>query len=247
MELKDLFVNHKQVDPVVFNKPHIELPKPIYLNRDRAQQVTSSESTDTFDWNADREYDEIHYDWDADREYDNKYVYPWVVKYISKNNNENNSDSEIIGTVVNKWSNPYIDKNTWIQDMTKAYKKLGLNDNSIKNLIAKNALESAWGKSAQGAFNFGNITVGKYWTGNYVEGKDTDAEGNKIIQKFRSYNSLDDYVKDEIDFLTKLYDFNQNDNIDVFLGKLQGNNSGKRKYAEAKDYITKVKAVYNSI
>lgn len=68
MELKDLFVSHKQVDPVIFNKPHIELPKPIYLNRDRAQQVTSpesNESTDTFDWNADREDDESSPEWNT--------------------------------------------------------------------------------------------------------------------------------------------------------------------------------------
>nr|DAX09048.1 MAG TPA: Flagellar protein FlgJ [Bacteriophage sp.] len=32
--------------------------------------------------------------------------------------------------------------------MTNAYKKAGLSDNAIKNLLAKNASESGWGKSA---------------------------------------------------------------------------------------------------
>jgi hypothetical protein len=32
--------------------------------------------------------------------------------------------------------------------MTDAYRSLGLNNNAIKNLIAKNALESGWGKYA---------------------------------------------------------------------------------------------------
>jgi flagellum-specific peptidoglycan hydrolase FlgJ len=32
--------------------------------------------------------------------------------------------------------------------MTASYKRAGLNDNAIKNLIAKNALESGWGRSA---------------------------------------------------------------------------------------------------
>lgn len=74
MELKDLFVSHKQVDPVVFSKPHTELPRPIYLNRHRAQQVASSESnqpsesTDTFDWNADRETDENSPEWNTKSE-----------------------------------------------------------------------------------------------------------------------------------------------------------------------------------
>jgi len=31
--------------------------------------------------------------------------------------------------------------------MTDAYKRAGLSDNAIKNLLAKNALESSWGKS----------------------------------------------------------------------------------------------------
>lgn len=90
MELKDLFVSHKQVDPVVFNKQDVELPKPIYLNRDRAQQVTSSESnesTDTFDWNADREDDETNYDWDADRKYSETY-YNWNVKNFKESSDK---------------------------------------------------------------------------------------------------------------------------------------------------------------
>ena len=58
---------------------------------------------------------------------------------------------------------------------------------------------------------------------------------------------MDDYVKDEIQFITKLYDFNQDDNFDTFIDKLQGNNSGKRRYAEDRQYSNKVKQVYNSI
>jgi flagellum-specific peptidoglycan hydrolase FlgJ len=104
--------------------------------------------------------------------------------------------------------------------MTAAYKKQGLGDNAIKNLIAKNALESGWGKSAQGAFNFGNITTGSKWIGDYVDGKDKDADGNPITNRFRAYNSLDDYVKDEIQFLTSLYDFKGDDDFDTFIGKL---------------------------
>lgn len=144
--------------------------------------------------------------------------------------------------------NPYYSNNNqWVQDMTAAYKRLGLSDNAIKNLIAKNALESGWGKSTQGSYNFGNITTGSNWKGSYVQGRDKDANGNNISQKFRSYSSIDDYVKDEIQFLTSLYDFNQDDDFDTFIGKLQGNNSGKRRYAEDKQYSTKVKQVYNSI
>lgn len=156
--------------------------------------------------------------------------------------------SEGITTTASKlWSSPYSEQNKWVSDMTAAYKRAGLSDNAIKNLIAKNSLESAWGTSAQGDYNFGNITTGSSWTGRFVQGKDHDANGKKISQKFRAYDSMDDYVKDEIQFLTKLYDFNQDDDFDTFIDKLQGNNSGKRRYAEDKQYSSKVKQVYNSI
>ena len=153
--------------------------------------------------------------------------------------------SEGIVTTVNKsWSSPYSEQNKWVADMTAAYKRAGLNDNAIKNLIAKNALESGWGKSAQGDYNFGNITAGKSWTGRIVEGGDKNAAGKAITQKFRAYDSLDDYVKDEIQFLTNLYDFNQDDDISKFLDKLQGGNSAGRKYAEDPSYKNKVKSIY---
>ena len=154
--------------------------------------------------------------------------------------------SEGITTSVSKsWSSPYSEQNKWVADMTAAYKRAGLSDNAIKNLIAKNSLESAWGKSAQGDYNFGNITTGSSWTGRFVQGKDHDANGKKISQKFRAYDSIDDYVKDEIQFLTKLYDFDQNDDLSTFLNKLQGGNKGKRKYAEDPSYKNKVKQIFN--
>lgn len=141
----------------------------------------------------------------------------------------------------------YKGKSSWINDMKSAYKRLGLNDNAIKNLIAKNALESNWGASTNGNFNFGNITAGKYWKGRTVDGKDKDKNGKSITNRFREYESLDDFVKDEINFLTKLYDFDQNDDIITFLNKLQGGNSEGRKYAEDPFYKSKVSNVYLKI
>lgn len=56
---------------------------------------------------------------------------------------------------------------------------------------------------------------------------------------------MDDFVKDEIQFLTKLYDFDQNDDLSTFLNKLQGSNSAGRKYAEDPSYKNKVKQIFN--
>jgi flagellum-specific peptidoglycan hydrolase FlgJ len=42
------------------------------------------------------------------------------------------------------------------------------------------------------------MTAGKSWTGRIVEGNDKNKDGKPIKQRFRAYDSIDDYVKDEI-------------------------------------------------
>ena len=144
------------------------------------------------------------------------------------------------------WKSPYSNKNEWVSDLTNAYKKAGItNDNAIRMLISQDALESGWGRSAQGKFNFGNLTTGNSWKGAYVEGKDHDAKGNPIKQRFRAYDSMDEYAADKIQFLKRLYDFDENDDIDKFISKLSGANKGKRRYAEATNYATSLANVYN--
>lgn len=146
-----------------------------------------------------------------------------------------------------KWTSPYRDRNKWISDLTQAYRRAGItNDNALKMLIAQDALESAWGRSAQGKFNFGNLTTGAKWKGNYVTGDDKNARGQAIKQKFRSYNSMDEYAADKIQFLKRLYDFNENDDINKFTAKLTGSNKGKRRYAEATNYADSLTKVFNS-
>lgn len=226
MNLNDLLVSYKQVKSPKFSEVEtVELPSNkyqrmvSYIDTKTDNKIKSEDTPTTLDETSDG-------------------FIGWVF------NNPSTDSSSTVST----WSSPYnTRKNQWVSDMTASYKRAGLNDNAIKNLIAKNALESGWGRSAQGDYNFGNITTGSSWTGRFVQGKDHDANGKKISQKFRAYDSMDDYVKDEIQFLTKLYDFNQDDDFDTFIDKLQGNNSGKRRYAEDKQYSSKVKQVYNSI
>lgn len=150
-------------------------------------------------------------------------------------------------TANSTWSSPYKDRSKWAADLTNAYKRAGItNDNAIRMLVSQDALESAWGRSAQGKFNFGNLTTGAKWQGDYVTGNDHDAAGNPIKQKFRSYNSMDEYAADKVQFLKRLYDFDENDDINKFVAKLTGSNKGKRRYAEARNYADTLKKVYNS-
>ena len=156
--------------------------------------------------------------------------------------------SKVVNNTANStWSSPYKDRSKWAADLTNAYKRAGItNDNAIRMLVSQDALESAWGRSAQGKFNFGNLTTGAKWQGDYVTGNDHDAAGNPIKQKFRSYNSMDEYAADKVQFLKRLYDFEENDDINKFAAKLTGSNKGKRRYAEARNYADTLKKVYNS-
>lgn len=166
------------------------------------------------------------------------------------------ANNPVVEPIVNKpvtktakstWKSPYTNRKQWTTELINAYKKAGItNDNAIRMLLAQDALESSWGKSAQGKYNFGNLTTGSSWKGDYVTGNDKNAKGEAIKQKFRSYNSMDEYAADKIQFLKRLYDFDENDDINKFVAKLTGSNKGKRRYAEAKEYANSLRGVYNS-
>lgn len=158
------------------------------------------------------------------------------------------TDKPVTKTANSTWKSPYTNRRQWSTELINAYKKAGItNDNAIRMLLAQDALESSWGKSAQGKYNFGNLTTGSSWKGDYVTGNDKNAKGEAIKQKFRSYNSMDEYAADKIQFLKRLYDFDENDDINKFVAKLTGSNKGKRRYAEATNYAKVLTGVYNGI
>ena len=216
-KLTDLFEDYL-VTYKVPDKKQESVKKDPYLTSDRFKQYLSTKSKSTTEETPEQ-------------------IIAGFTNWTYNTDSESTNDSEDIET-------PTMTQSEWIDTMTNAYKKAGLSDNAIKNLIAKNALESSWGKSTHGRYNYGNITVGSTWKGDFVEGQDKDKDGNTIIQKFRSYKSLDEYVQDELKLLRNIYDFNQDDNIDDFLDKLQGNNPSQYYYAESPDYKSSVKFTY---
>ena len=259
MRLNELFVRYNEVEPIKISEPKFDFYDPIYVNFDRAHAVVSESEetpeetpTDTSSWRV------------QSAETDN-----WKVNTTGNPGTGSASTPEPTstgaGTVsetpvqaaplnnteprqVGRWTSVYKGQtDKWVADMVAAYRRAGLSDNAIRNLLAKNAGESGWGRSAQGAYNFGNITTGKYWKGKYVKGKDHDGNGNPITNYFRAYDSLDDYVRDEIQFLTRLYDFDPNDDIVTFIHKLQGGNKGKRFYAGAKHYKEYIQSIYRNV
>lgn len=240
MNINDLFVSYKQTDPVVFERRELNSPQPIYLNLKRAQDVTSS--------NSEQELDQKQETTDYSTWEVNNYRKPDSIQQninSTETNSTNNMDQ--ISSNSNTGLNYNGKHKQWIQMMTDAYRRLGLSDNAIKNVLAKNSLESNWGRAITGNHNYGGITVGSTWKGDFVIRTDEDKNKNPVKRRFRSYKTLDDFVKDEINMLKRLYDFDQKDNIDTFLHKLQGGAKKGYSYAEAPQYKDAVRDIYKQL
>ena len=127
----------------------------------------------------------------------------------------------------------------------KELEKRGIDKSYAKWLASKDALETGWGEKGHGAshFNYGNITVGSNWAGRSYEGGDHNKKGEKIKQRFRAYDSINDYVEDAINMLTTLPRYK-----DIFTGNSNefADRLYKAGYAEDPEYAKKVKQVYNS-
>lgn len=85
MKLEDLFVSHKQVDPVSFSPKTPEFTDDIYLNLERAQKVTSPE-----------EQNEPELENTSEWKVPDKNTYTWVVnnKPIQTKTNTSNTESQ---------------------------------------------------------------------------------------------------------------------------------------------------------
>ena len=218
--LSDLLVSYKQVRvPTKINS--VEPPLDRYNRLIQYQQAKEDDIIE-----PEEEFDASKFKW----------------RYDPKSKTQTNMDAPLPTN-----NTPVIPRNEWTKKLAQAYRDLKVSENGIRNLIAKNALESRWGEAAQGRYNYGNITTGRSWTGEYVNGRDHDANGNPITNKFRSYNSIEEFAKDELAFLKRLYDFNDSDDIDTFTTKLQGGNKGGRKYASDPKYGSKVKQLYKQL
>lgn len=268
MELKDLFIGFKQVKPVQFYNEDIDLPKPIYLNFDRVKNINLNDQNSN-EWstkyNNDVNPNNNNYNWEVDYMNTNNYndnsnnnsnnnsiiTDTNIIKSTDNTDNTDISGNNVINTVNSMINiNQKLNKNynDWIQKMIQSYKKLGLSDNAIKNLIAQISLESNYGQSNLSKYNnFGGITAGSTWSGKTLQARDKDKNGNPIIQNFRIYNDIDQFTKDHINLLTRLYDFNQDDDLNTFLNKLGGNNKRGYKYAQAPNYKTSVTSRYKQI
>lgn len=136
-------------------------------------------------------------------------------------------------------STPQLDKGTWKAEMYAAYKRQGCSDLLARNLVGQDALETAWGKSTVGAYNYGNIKDPKNSRGNSVRAHDK-AEGSNDY--YKSYSSIDDYAKDKVNLVTRQYHITGNETPREFATKLKQGG-----YATDSHYVDRVVNTIKSV
>lgn len=134
----------------------------------------------------------------------------------------------------------------FVKDYFKAGYNLGLNKNLIMNMFVKDVIESGWGAKNQSPYNFGNIKKTKNWKGSVVEGQDQNKTGNVIDASYRSYSSIEEYLRDEVSLLKRVYKIKDDDSMKTFSEKLTGTHKhqAKFKYAEDPNYFMKLLNTY---
>lgn len=145
------------------------------------------------------------------------------------------------------------DQSKFTKDLHSAYvselTKRGIDPQYADWLTAQDALETRWGASAIGNYNFGNIQYNSKVHGSkysFREATDHHKDGSAYSAKFLNFNSLDDYVRYKVAMLS-----NQNSNRyrDIFKGDVNGfaDRIQKSGYAESTNYAKALKDVISSV
>lgn len=157
---------------------------------------------------------------------------------------------ELVSTLrrVGSYEDSESGRKQFIKDMDVALQKAGVKNESLRTvIIAQDALESGYGAKSLGGgdYNYGNLTTGKNWGGNYRVARDRNAKGDWITQKFRSYSSLDEYISDKLKFIGPnshyKVDFD-NDDAKTYINKIVAGH-----YAEDPNYRKALNSMVASI
>lgn len=129
----------------------------------------------------------------------------------------------------------------FVDKMRAVYKdvlmKKGIDTKYADVLTAQSALESAWGKSQSGKFNFSGIKADKddIDKGLYTVCKTTEYENGvekKIYDKFRDFKSLEDFAEYKVNFVNRdRYKAFDGDSINDYINRVV-----KSGYATAPNY-----------
>ena len=134
---------------------------------------------------------------------------------------------------------PTLEPGTWKAELWAAYKRQGCSDTLARNLVGQDALETGWGRSTVGDYNYGNIKAGGSWKGATKSAYDKREGSNDA---YRSYNSIDEYAADKVRLIRNKYHVTNEDSPSVFAQKMKQGG-----YATSPTYVANLIKVIKSV
>lgn len=134
----------------------------------------------------------------------------------------------------------------FVNKMRKIYSnilaKKGIDQKYVDALVAQDALESNWGKSQSGKFNFGGVTVSdRLAKSGRVSYTVKRANGDGKLKKWRNFDSIEDYADYHVRLLNTDKGFSipyhafDGDNVNDFINRIVNNGYAQegKKYGDA--------------
>jgi flagellum-specific peptidoglycan hydrolase FlgJ len=113
----------------------------------------------------------------------------------------------LLEKINNNSSVRYFSQGGFVEAYTPAAQRVGKMLGVDPDIILRHwALESGYGKSLMTPFhNLANITAGANYKGTTTRSADTDADGKKITQTFRTYSNVDAFAEDYVALIKRQY------------------------------------------
>lgn len=131
-------------------------------------------------------------------------------------------------------------QNDWAREIRASLQKNGITDENLQNaMITQLAVESGWGKEgtqAEATNNWANMNKPKSWKGPVTVARDTGLAGEKVTANRPIFKDTDEFMIHYLQLLKSGYNFTGNETPDEFFAKLDGENSGGRRWAVAGNY-----------
>lgn len=146
----------------------------------------------------------------------------------------------------------------FVQALVAGYKRAlashNLDPNYAYILTAQAAIESNWGKSQSGKFNFSGIKAGKNTPGTYKKTREWSASKGyyRSVEKFRDFSSIDDYCNYKVELMgNKRYNiysqFAPTQAYDIIYSALKSGYGSDYGGQESVKYAKSAEKIYNSI
>lgn len=158
MQLSELFVSHKQVEPVTFTAPTTEAYQPLYINLNRAQQVTNSPTSEDIP----EESEDVIRDWRTKQDNTHWKVSSQTDRITQPTQNNGNNMTHVSNSKraqywMNQFANFGANTNQQLALVSAMMTECGLNPKGAvekKELAGKGNTKAGWAHAGEGAVGF---------------------------------------------------------------------------------------------